>query len=119
MIQRLCPPCRQSMEGYDNSLYVEHEDKRVYVCCTGCAAKMEQYWDGYIKIINEQLHDTIETISTPVESFIIVNKHNKGVCGPCKTGLCMLKEHLPPEAKSTWTASIGNVYGKIFHNPKL
>ena len=45
MIQRLCPPCRQSMEDYDNSLYVEHEDKRVYVCCTGCAAKMEQYWD--------------------------------------------------------------------------
>ena len=118
-MQKTCPPCRQTMEKYDTSLYVEKGNKRVYVCCSGCAKKMEQYWNGYINFVDDVFHEVLEEVDNVGDTPRTTNLNNKGVCGPCSTGLCMLKHHLPPEAQNTWSASIGNVYGSLFHSPKL
>lgn len=120
MEQKTCPPCRQPMSNYDQSIFVDFDNSRVYVCCSGCAKKMEQYWNGYITILDSLgekplSHQSEQPLNTPLTT----NSNNKGVCGPCKTGLCMLKEHLPPEAiaQNPWSTSIGNMYGKLFHSP--
>lgn len=97
-IQETCPPCRQSMKLYDDSVFVEFEDKKVYVCCIGCANKMEMYWNGYLKIMKEELQEYPEKLENNINPLKITNKYNKPVCEPCKGGLCTLRKHLPPEA---------------------
>jgi hypothetical protein len=92
--QTHCPPCRQEMAVFDHQLYVENGFERIYVCCTGCAAKMSGNWAGYRAILHELGEDS-ERLTRPVDGPKTVNPLEKGVCAECLGGRCDRPEHLP------------------------
>jgi hypothetical protein len=100
----ICPPCRQDLLSDPKfaalDLYVEFKGQRQHVCCSGCIDKQIRYWGEYLDIMQRkynqtplQTQDNLDAV-TPVG----VNPSGKGVCSACMTGLCMLREHLPPSA---------------------
>ncbi len=100
----ICPPCRQDLRQEKfaaRDLFVEFRGKRMYVCCSGCADKMKNYWDEYVEILATVFKEAPEDTRTNTEATapVVVNEKNHGVCAPCATGLCMLKEHLPERAQ--------------------
>ena len=125
MSRLVCPPCRQDLNGAESKFYkdlwVDFRGQRVYVCCSGCVNKMIMYWDEYIEIIRRdysQLPSTT-TDNLDIPSPVGVNPNGRGVCSACATGLCMLKEHLPPSAlkKQGALGSTVSWVASLVHSP--
>lgn len=89
--QTICPPCRQSLEKYDDTVFVINDNQRVVVCCLGCANKMRRDWAGYLSIMTDELKEQPEQLARP----FIIDYSNRGVCVPCMDGACELPQHLP------------------------
>ena len=72
--------------------------------------------EGPFKLYNNDTLLNDDNIVTDNGFPVVTNLHDKGVCGPCLTGLCMLTEYLPPEAQGGLVGFVGNMYGKLFHS---
>lgn len=95
--QKTCPPCRQEIKPFGKSLHVTHDERRIYVCCAGCAVKMQRDWDGYLGVM-VKLGETPETVPASGEAAkepVIANPEGRGVCEACIGGACALPEHKP------------------------
>jgi hypothetical protein len=94
--QRTCPPCRQPLDGYGKELHVTHELRRVYVCCAGCATKMQRQWRGYLEIMAElgEVPDVKRDAPYPDEP-VIHNPEGRGICEPCMGGACEVPSRKP------------------------
>jgi hypothetical protein len=102
--QTICPPCRQNLEKFGRSLHVTHEGKRVYVCCAGCAAKMQNDWKGYLGIMAD-LGEEPEKLSpkkapSSSDKPVIANPEGRGLCEACMDGACELRAHKPAKKHS-------------------
>ena len=97
--QQTCPPCRQNLEPFGKTLHVTHEGQRVYVCCAGCAVKMQRDWDGYLRVMTSlgERPDRVEGDESGGASDkpSIFNPDGRGVCEACMGGACELPEHKP------------------------
>jgi hypothetical protein len=120
-MQSICPPCRQDLgqeKFVAKDLFVEFKGKRMYVCCSGCADKMKNYWVEYVEILGNVFKQAPVYTQTNIESDVpvVVNEKNHGICAPCATGLCMLKEHLPERAQRELVST--KVF-EVFYNKVL
>jgi hypothetical protein len=124
-VRLICPPCRQDLladpKFADLDLYVEFQGQRVHVCCSGCIDKQIKYWAEYLEIMQriyaQKPRPTQDHIDSPTP--VGVNPYGKGVCSACATGLCMLREHLPPSALAEMGAlgKFASWAASCVHNP--
>ena len=87
------------MKPFGKSLHVTYQGQRVYVCCAGCAVKMQRDWDGYLGIM-VKLGEAPESLPSSREASsskepVIANREGRGVCEACMGGACALPEHKP------------------------
>ena len=100
--QQTCPPCRQSLEAFGKALHVTHQGQRVYVCCAGCATKMQIDWEGYLRVM-AALGERPETVEADKndegsDKPVIFDPEGRGVCEACMGGACELPEHKPAQS---------------------
>jgi hypothetical protein len=94
--QPTCPPCRQKLTDYGYGISVSYGPERIYVCCAGCAGKVEADWDGYHEILT-MLRQTPAAIDGSSDTPVVRNDQNIGVCDACLGGLCERPEYLPAQ----------------------
>lgn len=85
----------------DRDLYVDHDGKRIYVCCQGCVAEVKEDPEKYIAVLKARGQD-VETIAPakalvpqktcpvmndPINKKLYVDHEGKRIyvcCGHCK-----------------------------------